>query len=283
MIEAKNLNFRYKSSKEDSIRNMSFSIKRGEIFGFLGPSGAGKSTVQKILLGLMKNYRGTVKVMGQEVKNCNGEYYEKIGVGFELPNLYMKLTAIENLEFFNKLYKNSCTNILELLKIVGLESHRHKKVEELSKGMKMRLNFCRALLNDPELLFLDEPTSGLDPNNSKVIEDIILKKKHEGKTIILTTHNMSIAEKICDRVAFVVDGEIKLIDSPRTLKLKYGDKKIRVEYKERDILQKDFNLKCLGENKEFLHIINDKKVEKIYTLEASLEEIFREVTGRILV
>lgn len=283
MIEAKNLSFRYKSSKEDSIRNMNFSIKRGEIFGFLGPSGAGKSTVQKILLGLMKNYRGTVKVMDQEVKNCNGEYYEKIGVGFELPNLYMKLTAIENLEFFNKLYKNSCTNILELLKIVGLENHRHKKVEELSKGMKMRLNFCRALLNDPELLFLDEPTSGLDTNNSKVIEDIILKKKHEGKTIILTTHNMSIAEKICDRVAFVVDGEIKLIDSPRTLKLKYGDKKIRVEYKERDILQKDFNLKYLGENKKFLHIINNKEVEKIYTLEASLEEIFREVTGRVLV
>jgi len=147
----------------------------------------------------------------------------------------------------------------------------------------MRLNFCRALLNKPDLIFLDEPTSGLDPVNAKNLKNIIQKMKSEGKTVFLTTHNMNIADELCDRVAFIVDGKIDIIDSPRTLKIRKGKKSFIVEFREKgSIISKDFGIDGIGTNEDFARILREKEIETIHTQEATLEDIFIEVTGRSL-
>jgi fluoroquinolone transport system ATP-binding protein len=150
--------------------------------------------------------------------------------------------------------------------------------------MKNRLNIARALLHDPEVLFMDEPTTGLDPVNARRIKDLIRVQQSAGKTVFLTTHNMSVADELCDRVAFIVDGEIRLIDSPRALKLQYGQALVRVEYGLDGTTEtRDFPLSGLGENAEFLALLRENHVQTIHTLEATLEEIFIQVTGRSLV
>jgi len=278
MIKVSNLHFSYKKARGEVLKGINVEIKEGEVFGFLGPSGAGKSTLQKILLGLYKNYQGSVKVMGQEVKNINKSYYNKVGVGFELPNLYEQLTIMENMKTFASLYDEPM-DIEVLLKEVGLFEDRHKKICDISKGMKMRLNFCRAQIGNPSVLFLDEPTSGLDPNNTKVIQDKIMDYKKKGYTVILTTHNMTFAEDICDRVAFVVEGQIKELDAPEALRNKYGSCEVQVvttEGKQR------FPLAGLKENKAFAESLKHEIIS-IDTLKPTLQEIFTIVTGRVLV
>jgi fluoroquinolone transport system ATP-binding protein len=149
--------------------------------------------------------------------------------------------------------------------------------------MKMRLNFCRALLNRPEIIFLDEPTSGLDPVNSKLVKDIIINLKQEGRTIFLTTHNMTIADELCDQVAFIVDGKINLIDSPRALKVLKGEKSLIAEYRDNGkVLSQKFSLNGIGANEDFIKILKEKEIETMHTQEATLENIFIEVTGRSL-
>ncbi|UMZ73041.1 Fluoroquinolones export ATP-binding protein [Natranaerofaba carboxydovora] len=285
MIKVSNLSFTYPTGDKKTIKDISFNIPKGEVFGFLGPSGAGKSTVQKILIGILKGYEGSVNVMGEEIKVVGSDFYEEVGISFEHPNLYPKLTAKENLDFFGSLYKDSTSNVEELLEMVGLENFADKRTGDFSKGMKNRLSFCRAFLNKPKLLFLDEPTSGLDPENARKIKNIILSCKAEGKTVFLTTHDMKVAEDICDMVGFIVDGEIVLIDSPRRLKLARGKKIVRVEYREEcgeGIKVKDFSLKEIANSQEFYELNKKKDVETIHTLEPSLDDIFIEVTGRSL-
>ncbi|MCK5198959.1 MAG: ABC transporter ATP-binding protein [Spirochaetales bacterium] len=265
------------------MRNISFSIEKGEIFGFLGPSGAGKSTTQKILIGILKKYSGKVSVYGSEISQVSGDFYNNIGVSFEFPNLYSKLTGRENLDFFTSLYKTTRNRTDELLDMVDLSDAADKRVSDYSKGMKMRLNFCRSLVHDPEIIFFDEPTSGLDPLNGKRIKDIINDLKNQGKTIFLTTHNMNVAEELCDRVAFIVDGELSLIDSPRQLKIDNGEKSVRLEYQNRGkTVHRDFRMATIGSDPEFLQFIRDEKIETIHSKEASLEDIFIRTTGRKL-
>jgi fluoroquinolone transport system ATP-binding protein len=281
VIEAVNLQFAYPGSRDKTIKGVSFSVAAGEIFGILGPSGAGKSTIKKILIGILKNYSGRVKVLEREMRSARPDFYQKVGVAFEVPNLYAKFTALENLQFFRSLYSGETADPLSLLAMVGLEEDAGTRVAAFSKGMRMRLNFCRAFLNNPELIFLDEPTAGLDPVNTKRVKDLILQSKAEGKTIFLATHNMKVAEDICDRVAFIVDGTISLIDFPRALKLRQGKKTVRLEYRENDsTAAENFELRGIGHNAEFLKLLQNKEIETIHTLEASLEDIFIEVTGR---
>ena len=278
MIKVNDLHFTYKKASGEVLKGINVEIKEGEVFGFLGPSGAGKSTLQKILLGLYKNYEGSVQVMGQEVKKVKKSYYNKVGVGFELPNLYEQLTIMENMKTFASLYDEPM-DIETLLREVGLYEDRNKKVCDISKGMKMRLNFCRAQVGSPSVLFLDEPTSGLDPNNTKVIQDKIMAYKKKGYTVILTTHNMTFAEDICDRVAFVVDGQIKELDTPRALRNKYGSCEVQV------ITTKGtqrFPLENLKDNKAFIESLKEEIIS-IDTLKPTLQEIFTIVTGRVLV
>lgn len=283
MINVDNLHFTYPKNNSPTIKDLSFDIPEGEIFGFLGPSGAGKSTTQNILTKLLRKYNGHIIILNKELCNWKNDYFEHIGVGFELPNHYLKLTAKENLEFFSTFYKRKVQKPLDLLEMVGLENDANKKVSDFSKGMKMRLNFIRAFMHNPEIIFFDEPTSGLDPVNAKRIKDIILELKAKGKTIFVTTHNMYDADKLCDRVAFIVDGEIKLIDHPKKLKLQYGERKVKIEYTNGQTLEKEFALDNLGNNEEFIEIIKNERIDSIHTEEATLEEIFIKVTGRSLV
>lgn len=284
MIKVKDLSFTYPGNNEPTLKGLNFDINQGEIFGFLGPSGAGKTTTQKILIGILKNYSGHVTVMQKELAALNSDYYESIGVAFEIPNLFTKFTALENLNFFRKLYRGATESPVKLLELVGLEKDAGTRVAEFSKGMKMRLNFCRALMNQPELIFLDEPTAGLDPVNVKKVKDIILAKKAAGKTICITTHDMHIADVLCDRVAFIVDGQIALINSPRNLKIQHGQRIVRLEYQDNGAIQfADFNLDELKTSAEFQEILRSKYIETIHTQEATLEDIFIKNTGRSLV
>lgn len=283
VIEVNNLEFTYPKSNKKAVNGVSFGIKKGEIFGFLGPNGAGKTTTQKIIIGLLKDYSGNVKVMGKNLKDWKTEIYNRIGVGFELPNHYQKLTALENLELFASFYRVKTIPPMDLLKMVELEKDANDRVATFSKGMKSKLNFARALLNDPEVLFLDEPTTGLDPVSRRLIKDIILKKRKEGKAIFLTTHNMSDADELCNRVGFIVDGKLVLIEDPRELKIRHGVKIVKVEYiKGGDIDRKEFDLKNLADNNEFLSLLRSGNVQTIHTAEATLDEIFIKATGRQL-
>ncbi|MBU5676056.1 ABC transporter ATP-binding protein [Alkaliphilus sp. MSJ-5] len=284
MIVVENLRFSYPYSKKEILKDLNFKVEKGQIFGFLGPSGAGKSTTQRILIGLMKHYEGKAIVMDKEIRDWRGDYYEKIGVSFELPNLYHKLTAIENLNFIRSFYNGPTEEPRKLLKLVGLEDKANIKVSKYSKGMKMRLNFVRSLIHQPQLIFLDEPTSGLDPVSGKRIKEIILQKKEEGKTIFLTTHNMQVAEELCDQVAFIVDGEIKLISSPKQLKLRGAKSIVTVEYESKGmILSKEFPLESIGENQQFIKCLQENKVKTMHSHEPTLEDVFIEVTGRGLI
>lgn len=216
VIEVQDLSFGY-GPGELAVKGVNLQVGPGEVFGILGPSGSGKSTTQKVLIGLLKPFEGTVRVLGRDLKDCGPDYYKRVGVGFELPNHYVKLSAIENLRFFALFYR-SPVDPMELLARVGLEADAHKRVEGFSKGMKMRLNFIRALLNDPDVLFLDEPTSGLDPANARLIKDMIIEQRDKGKCILLTTHNMHDADELCDNVAFLLDGRIQRTGAPAVLK-----------------------------------------------------------------
>lgn len=280
MIKVMDLKFSY--TKYPFIENMNFTVNSGEIFGFLGPSGAGKSTLQKILTGLITSYSGSVTVNDTEVKNHDKNFYEQIGVDFEFPSLYEKLTARENLNFFGSLYRKS-TSPESLLKKVGLTNHADKKVSDFSKGMKSRLNFIKALLHDPELLFLDEPTSGLDPSNAKVMKDIILHEKSKGKTILLTTHNMYDATELCDNVAFIVDGKLKVLDSPRNLIMSRGAAKVRYTYTQNNKEeQNEVLLSQISQDKFLQNLIKENQLISIHSSEPTLNDIFMELTGRTL-
>ncbi len=283
MITVKQLEFSYKKTANKAIKSIDFRINDGEIFGFLGPSGAGKTTTQRIIIGLLRGYSGSVEVFGRERRQWGKDFFEKVGVAFDFPNLYEKLTAYENLDLLGSYYRNNNSNKDELLDSVGLLPDRDKRVEKYSKGMKMRLNFIRSVMHDPELLFFDEPTSGLDPVNAKIIRNMILDFKRRGKTIFLTTHNMAEADYLCDRVAFIVDGDVPVIDSPGELKLKHGRKMVKVVYSDRDSLQEEqFPLAGIGGNNKFIDILNSEEVRTMHTQEATLEDIFIKLTGREL-
>lgn len=283
MIQVREMSFSYERQKS-FIEDLSFSVSSGEIFGFLGPSGAGKSTLQKILCGILRNYRGNVEVLGVEVKERDKDFYEKIGVDFEFPNLYGKFTGLENLKYFSSLYDTKSLDPMPYLERVGLLDHANKKVADYSKGMKMRLAFVRSILHQPQLLFLDEPTSGLDPTYARIIKELILEQKKEGRTIILTTHNMNDAEELCDRVAFIVDGDIKAIGEPIHLKNHKRDVEVSYTYEHLDAIKNGKSmLTDLIHDDQFMKHLQEGRLRSIHSKEPTLEDVFIELTGRRLI
>jgi len=266
-FELKNVSFRYSKKRPLVIENMNLAVTKGTIFGLLGPSGAGKSTTQKIMSKLLNGYDGQILYFGNDLKSFDKSFYEAIGVGFEMPVHFNKLTAMENLSFFASLYK-SHIDYEELLTRVGLGEAKNQQVGQYSKGMKARLNFVRALLNDPNVLFLDEPTNGLDPTNARIVKDIILEEKEKGKTIFISTHLMGDVEELCDEVAFIAKGKVLEISSPKQLKLKYGKRELVVEYIDGDQAAKaTFPLDGIGANATFLDIAKNKKIVTIHSAE----------------
>lgn len=283
MIEAEGLTYVYPGAPAPAVRSIDFNVEKGEIFGFLGPNGAGKSTAQKVLIGLLREYTGRVLIFERDLGTWDNSYYERIGVSFEVPNHYLKLTALENLRYFRTLYTGQTETPRHLLDLVGLEEDGDKRVGQFSRGMRGRLNFARALLNRPEVLFLDEPTAGLDPVSSRRIRDLIREQRDTGATVFLTTHDMAVADELCDRVAFLVDGGIRLVDAPRALKLRYGRRTLRVEYVAGDSLERaEFPLDGLADQPEFMEILRAASIQTMHTQETTLEDIFVQVTGRAL-
>ncbi|MCA9973798.1 MAG: ABC transporter ATP-binding protein, partial [Anaerolineales bacterium] len=269
MIEVNALSFTYRGARAPALHGLDFGVQPGEIFGFLGPSGAGKSTTQKILTRLLSGYAGQVRVFGRDLAAWGSDYYERIGVSFELPNHFLKLTARENLTYFGRLYRRQPHTPAEMLAQVGLADAADVPVGQFSKGMKNRLTLARALLHDPALLFLDEPTAGLDPASARRIRDLIAAQRAAGKTIFLTTHDMAVAEALCDRVAFLVHGRIPLIDTPGALKLRYGRPQVQVAYRANgDVARQAFPLQDLGHNAAFLQLLQTHPVHTMHTQEA---------------
>jgi fluoroquinolone transport system ATP-binding protein len=283
VIEVDDLTFRYPKTTAPAVKGISFTVDRGEVFGFLGPSGAGKSTTQKILTGLLTGHGGRVAVWDRDPADWGSEYYQRIGVSFELPNHYQKLTALENLQFFASLYAEPTEDPMAVLESVDLAVSAHTRVGQFSKGMQMRLVFARALLHRPELLFLDEPTSGMDPVNARRVKDTVRDLREQGRTVFLTTHDMATAEELCDRVAFVVDGRIAALDTPTEHKVSRSRRTVRVTYRAGIGLEhKDFPLDGLADDETFRALTREHHVEALHSQEASLEDVFIDVTGRSL-
>lgn len=289
VVAVDDLTFTYPKSAQPAVRGMSFAVDEGEVFGFLGPSGAGKSTTQKILIGLLDGHGGHVAVWGKSPADWKAAYYQRIGVSFELPNHYLKLTGLENLEFFASLYPGlypgEKEDPMRLLERVGLAEHANVRVAKYSKGMQMRLVFIRALLHKPRLLFLDEPTSGMDPVNARIVKDIIRELRADGRTVFLTTHDMTTADQLCDRVAFVVDGQIAALDTPAEHKVRRSHRTVRVTYRNpafADLQYKDFAMDALADDDAFTTLVRSGRVEAMHSQEASLEDVFIDITGRTL-
>lgn len=284
MLKVKSLYHSYSNDEHYAVQNMTFEVEEGEIFGFLGPSGAGKSTTQSILFGLLELQRGEVSIDGVNVKKLSNDFFNMIGVSFEAPNVYKNLTAIENLRFYSKMFNVPTEDPEVLLKEVGLGNDMNKKASKYSKGMLQRLVFARSMINNPKIWFLDEPTSGLDPETASKIKAIIKKKKEQGTTIFLTTHNMNIADELCDRVAFVNDGKIILIDSPQKLKLEYGQRSVKVDFKEDGKLKTEhISLTDREGQIKLQNLVETGNIITIHSQEATLEEIFISVVGRGLI
>ena len=282
VIYTRNLSFTYPHSQKPVLKKLDLDIHKGEIFGLLGPSGCGKSTTQRILMGLLKGFSGTANVFSRPISDISRRFYEKIGVCFELPALYLRLSALENLSLFASLYSAPTLNPHHVLEMVGLRYAANQRVANFSKGMKMRLNLCRALIHDPQLLFLDEPTTGQDPSRARLTHELLMHLKEQGKTIFLTTHNMAEAEHICDRVGFLSNGKIPVAGPPNDLKIKYGKRQIEVITSGKaGVVSNRFPMENLGKNQKFLKTIKQSDIRSIHTLEASLEEVFIKVTSHV--
>lgn len=281
MISVRNLTFTYPRASSPAVRDVAFDIPKGEIFGFLGPSGAGKSTVQNIMTGLLPVQHGSVTYEGKAIPEWGKQIYGRIGVSFEQPNLYMKLTGLENLRFHAGLYDGPTVPGERLLEMVGLGDAANKRASEYSKGMQQRLVFARSLVNRPDILFLDEPLAGLDPSTSQRIRQIIVGEKERGATIFLTTHNMSVADELCDVVAFINEGCLVCQDSPRSLKLKFGQRAVAVDYRVGGELRTEMlfldNEDDIGRLKR---LVSSGTIETMHSQEATLEQIFIKLTGR---
>ena len=206
-----------------AVEDISFDIKRGELFGIVGPNGAGKTTTVKMLATLLLPTSGTASVLGLDILHNTGEIRKRIGFTFGgNKGLYGRLSGLDNLRYFAELYKLDPAlingRIQELLEIVGLTGREQDRVETYSSGMQQRLHLARAMLHDPELIFLDEPTVGIDPIGAREIRGLVRELVRQGKTVLLTSHYMYEVEELCDRIAVVNHGKIIALDTPEALK-----------------------------------------------------------------
>ena len=211
-IEIRDLTHRF--GEKTVLDHIDFSEEKGQIFGLLGHSGAGKTTLINILTGQLKPMGGSSFLLGMPSAEMTGEDYKQIGIMMDHFGLYERMSCYDNMKFYQMLDDNTGRKIADILDGVGLADAKKTPVMNLSKGMKNRLAFARAILRTPSILFLDEPTSGLDPTTVEVIHDMILEEKGRGTTIFLTTHNMYEAEKLCDHIALLNEGKIVEFGAP---------------------------------------------------------------------
>ncbi|WP_249661279.1 ABC transporter ATP-binding protein [Lysinibacillus fusiformis] len=268
-------------NKETALQDVSFTIQKGEIFGFLGPSGSGKTTTIKILTAQTEKTAGNVLLFGQPAAGMKqSQNRKRFGILTDNSGLYTRLTIEENLLLYSKLYELSVTAVKEALDFVNLYADRKKKISQLSKGMIQRVTLARAIMHKPELLFLDEPTSALDPVNTEHIYNGLRKLNAMGTTIFLTTHDMSEAEILCDRVAFLYKGKIRAIGAPSDLKQEFGTDSMTVELTDgtQEVIQNGAQ-----DAQKLYQWMQANVVTRIHTNEPTLGDIFMQITGSDLV
>jgi len=300
ILQVENLVKRY--GDVEAVRGVSFNVEEGEVFGLLGPNGAGKTSTVEIMEGLRTLDSGRVSVCGLDPQKNGQELKHQIGAALQSTSLPDKLRVIEALRLFASFYRRH-RNPEELLKRFGLEEKRNTFYSQLSGGQKQRLALAMALINDPKVLFFDEPTAGLDPQVRREIYDIIEELRREKKTIVMTTHYIEEAERLCDRVAIVDHGTVIALGTPRELKERSGDKtrlEVRLARPElADALKKlegvsdcrilgdSYVLQCQRPPQAIVSLVKhlESQGNELISLEIatpSLEDVFIELTGRRL-
>ena len=264
------------------LNNISLSVEEGEIFGLLGPSGAGKTTLIKMLIGLLSETSGNIAILGKELDKKIDESFPSFGMVLDNDGLYDRLNCYDNLELYARIYSisNRKKVINDLLEKVGLIESSKKSVSNLSKGMRQRLSFARAILHSPKIVFLDEPTSGLDPATTLQIHSMMKTLKESGTTIFLTTHNMNEAQKMCDHLALLNEGNIVEEGTPEDICLHHRKKcEVNIEMTNGE--------KYMVDSHDLLTVLQtvldtNNKIRSIHSNEPNLEEVFIELTGRDL-
>ena len=272
MIIVKNITKKF--NQKIALEEISFEVKKGEIFGFLGPSGSGKTTMIKILTGQLNADSGQTELLGKVSEKLTPADLEQIGLVSDTSGFYEKLSLYKNLQAYAKLYGKPNARVDEVLKQVDLYDSKNLAAEKLSTGMKQRMFLARALINKPQVLFLDEPTSGLDPTTSKKIHELLLELKEAGTTIFLTTHDMNEATLLCDRLSLLNRGHLIEYGTPSSIIQKYNhEKKVQLTFADETHTQITF---------EELGQTDLAQVVAIHSCEPTLEEIFIQLTGEKL-
>ena len=275
VIEVKNLTKVF--GNKVVLKDVTFEVKRGETFGLLGPSGSGKTTTIKILTSQLIHTKGEVTIFDESLQKKKTKHYlKKVGILTDNSTLYGRLSVYQNLLLYCKLYEVSVSRIDEVLEDVNLLSDKKTIVQKLSKGMRQRVVLARAFLHKPKILFLDEPTSALDPVNTKHIYKGLRKLNEQGTTIFLTTHDMVEAEELCDRVAFLHQGEIKLLDTPKNLRLKFSQKSISLVVGEGNSITVKNDEQGAKQISDYM---KNGQLLSIHSNEPTLGDIFVQLTG----
>ena len=271
-IEVRNLSHSFGVKKV--LDNISFQAEKGAVTGLLGPSGAGKTTLVNLLTGQLKPDTGEIRIGGRETGGG------RPGIMMDSFGLYERLSVYENLKIYARIYRVPERRIDELLKKAELSGAGKTIVGRLSKGMRSRVNFCRALLKETDILFLDEPTSGLDPATTEKIHGMMLEEKSEGTTIFLTTHNMHEAERLCDKVILLNEGKIVEDGVPKEICRKYNsENKIEVVLKNGEV----HRIKNAGESAGAMgKWLSGGEIVSVHSSEPDLEQVFLSITGRRL-
>jgi len=277
-IVAENLTRNFNGRR--AVDGLTFSVKEGEIFGFLGPNGAGKTTTIRLLTGQLSPTAGRAVVAGCDVEKDVDRLKPLIGIVFEYQNLYERMSARENLDFYAKLYGVNKRRVGELLLQVGLGERANERIQRYSNGMKQRLLIARALIHQPRILFLDEPTRGLDPSVAQEIRRLVIELASQGVTVFLTTHYMEEADQLCSYVAFINEGKLVALDTPENLKVAYGKHHVRLTLDNGE--QLTLFLDRPRDGHQLGELAASGRVHTVHSGEATLEEVFIILTGRRL-
>jgi ABC-2 type transport system ATP-binding protein len=262
------------------VDGISFTVAEGEILGFLGHNGAGKTTTIRMLTGRARPTGGRASIAGHDVALHGEKVKPLINLVFEEQNLYERQSGRENMELFARLHGARPGIVDELLERVGLSDAAGRKVKTYSSGMKQRLLVARALVNEPRVLFLDEPTRGLDPSSAREVRAIIREHVSLGNTVFLTTHYMEEADDLCDRVAFLAAGVIVALDTPRELKLRYGERTADVLLRDRS--EHQVRLDSAADAALLAGWMAAGEVLTMHSREGTLEDVFVNLSGRSL-
>ncbi|MBD5552321.1 MAG: ABC transporter ATP-binding protein [Lachnospiraceae bacterium] len=266
-------------SEKQVLKGVSFSVEAGEIFGLLGPSGAGKTTLIHIMTGQMP-FEGKAEILGQSCAYQEKNRYENVGIVADRCGLYDRLSCYENLKILARIKGVGQERIEEVLKQVLLWKDRNVKVGRLSKGMRQRLLIARAILHHPRLLFLDEPTSGLDPTTASAVHTLLEELRKEGMTILLTTHNMSEAQKLCRHIVLLHEGKIVESGKPDEICLRH-DRAQKIH-----VTLTDGNRDVLGNTPQEAEVLcgylKSGRIKALHTSEPDLDTVFRFLTGKEL-